>query len=1202
MPDSGTQTAIVSSAGGILDLGFDPGTATTSRVDNNLVFEVDGGGTVTITDFFVVGDQALPTLRLPDGTLVASADFFDGSGLDMSTAAGPTAAGPTPGSGTSYADDSGSLMGGVDKFGMLGTDYWSRATEPGLEAAGTGTDATVTPPPGPAGDPFVPGPDDADADANADADAEVPLRGVEISVLAGMTLHESSIKGSANPNGFSGTGWGQESGPNLADEPVQTNGGIKINGNYESAEIKVDGKTVMSSLPSEVGESKTATFNIDTDQWVLADSIEKGKGGDQITITKTGDGTYEFTYTLNQAKDHTAAKADPENTDDTVKLNLEVIVSGQNADGESITATASYQVSVVDDGIAAKFPGGIVLEVTPPTDYLVTVVFDMSYSMAYLPDRNTFATGNQESRFDIAQKALLTMLKDYQMANGDVLVNLVLFSTAAQTNALGGQPMSVADAIKAVEALTRPTSVNAGTDYNTALTLAQPMVEAGLMNYPDHVKQVFFISDGEPTRGQETPQAWINFVKDSGERGFVVYALGVGPEVNGGPNGALNTVVDTPDNFVFVANFADLGAILQELADVTTGNLAAENILGADGVSQIFAYTDADGKHEFPWDDPSKLDEQGFFSLMLVDDGQGNSAELRINQEGNYTLIVRGDVPAGKYDNISLILLGGDGDKLADAIGIIILPEGYGYDPVNDVILPPMLEAYDKGAHAGWESANDLFKNVDPAITNAESFGNAGWQRSGGSITYNVNRPAAWQNDNNLDGNDRGFTVTSGTSSSTPNAAGMNALRVILGPDSGTTNADTLAHLNAAFGINAQMSSSSGTTGGVNSNANTFFRTYSVTSKDFLDVKEGAEIAFNWQFRQGANNNQDAAIYVIKDEHGNVVAEGRLNSAPVNNTNWQQGVIRFDAPADGKYTLSLVVLCVGGNSAASLFIDDVVVTYMGPDHFVISGNVIHDNALAVGQDKAFDSNTSKTPAVTALFYDGEWHEFTGRSMSITTEKGVLTMNANGNYTFKANPGMEMENISDEIGYRLTLGNETSEAWLFIRPEGYEFENYVFPAPAPGSDGTDIAMFGAMMSDDFDPGIYHGTDGDDIIFPEGASIVYGNGGNDVFAWLSEHLDGGTTKIMDFQLGTDHLRFDDLIHFGNDIDALLVSGRLHLTAIDDKNLVLHINDALGHEKTVEIHLENQSIDAVAINNVDSEQAAQLLHQMILTSSTG
>ena len=74
MPDSGAQAAVASSAGGMLDLGFDPGTATTSRVDNSLVFEVDGGGTVTLTDFFAVGDQTLPTLRLPDGTLVSIAN------------------------------------------------------------------------------------------------------------------------------------------------------------------------------------------------------------------------------------------------------------------------------------------------------------------------------------------------------------------------------------------------------------------------------------------------------------------------------------------------------------------------------------------------------------------------------------------------------------------------------------------------------------------------------------------------------------------------------------------------------------------------------------------------------------------------------------------------------------------------------------------------------------------------------------------------------------------------------------------------------------------------------------------------------------------------------------------------------------------------------------------------------------------------
>lgn len=127
-PASGADFSIPSSPGGVLQLGFDPGAATVSRVDNSLVFELDGGGKVTVTDFFAVGDESLPGLRLPDGTEVASADFFQGSDLDLSTAAGP-AAGSPPGGGTNYADDPGALLDGVDKFGMLGTDYWGRSTE-----------------------------------------------------------------------------------------------------------------------------------------------------------------------------------------------------------------------------------------------------------------------------------------------------------------------------------------------------------------------------------------------------------------------------------------------------------------------------------------------------------------------------------------------------------------------------------------------------------------------------------------------------------------------------------------------------------------------------------------------------------------------------------------------------------------------------------------------------------------------------------------------------------------------------------------------------------------------------------------------------------------------------------------------------------------------------------------------------------------
>ncbi|MDR0826980.1 MAG: DUF5801 domain-containing protein, partial [Desulfovibrio sp.] len=134
-PEHGAEVTVQSSPGGRLDLGFDPAEATAARPENSndLVFDLGANGKVVIGGFFEVGDETLPTLALPDGVEVAATDFFANSELDMSTAAGP---GRASGSGTSYADDAGSLLDGLDKYGKLGTDYWGREREVDDEALG----------------------------------------------------------------------------------------------------------------------------------------------------------------------------------------------------------------------------------------------------------------------------------------------------------------------------------------------------------------------------------------------------------------------------------------------------------------------------------------------------------------------------------------------------------------------------------------------------------------------------------------------------------------------------------------------------------------------------------------------------------------------------------------------------------------------------------------------------------------------------------------------------------------------------------------------------------------------------------------------------------------------------------------------------------------------------------------------------------
>ena len=151
-PATGETLNITSVPGGNIEFSFDPATSTITRAGNDLVLDVDGGGTVRLTDFFVVGDQSLPSLTLPDGASVASADFLANFDIELATAAGPGAgAAGAAGSGAGeYADDAGALIDGIDRLGSLGTMQWGYESEVPEEFAGLAAldDAGVTLPGG----------------------------------------------------------------------------------------------------------------------------------------------------------------------------------------------------------------------------------------------------------------------------------------------------------------------------------------------------------------------------------------------------------------------------------------------------------------------------------------------------------------------------------------------------------------------------------------------------------------------------------------------------------------------------------------------------------------------------------------------------------------------------------------------------------------------------------------------------------------------------------------------------------------------------------------------------------------------------------------------------------------------------------------------------------------------------------------------
>ncbi len=127
-PAAGANVDIATAGQVIID--FDPSRADFERTGNNLVITSDNGGKAVIVNFFVTGGQALPEFVLPDKTEVAGADLLQqlNPEMDLSTAAGPSGA-SSSGAGA-YDDNSGDLLGGLDRLGSLGTDFWGRNTTP----------------------------------------------------------------------------------------------------------------------------------------------------------------------------------------------------------------------------------------------------------------------------------------------------------------------------------------------------------------------------------------------------------------------------------------------------------------------------------------------------------------------------------------------------------------------------------------------------------------------------------------------------------------------------------------------------------------------------------------------------------------------------------------------------------------------------------------------------------------------------------------------------------------------------------------------------------------------------------------------------------------------------------------------------------------------------------------------------------------
>ncbi|WP_027188308.1 type I secretion C-terminal target domain-containing protein [Desulfovibrio cuneatus] len=208
-PAAGEMLVVPSAGNETLHFEFDTATSSFVRSENDLVVTVEGGGKVTLENFFAVGAEGtLPTLVLADGTVVAGADFLRAQSpdMDITTAAGPAQASPTSGL-SAYDDAAGSLMGGTDRLGSLGTDQWGGTTGSQQEAnTGLITPAAAEAAPAPTPTPApTPGPVPP-----VDNRIEYNTRGVLYTKGGGERLEMSLLDGNGNAISPAGQALGLE--------------------------------------------------------------------------------------------------------------------------------------------------------------------------------------------------------------------------------------------------------------------------------------------------------------------------------------------------------------------------------------------------------------------------------------------------------------------------------------------------------------------------------------------------------------------------------------------------------------------------------------------------------------------------------------------------------------------------------------------------------------------------------------------------------------------------------------------------------------------------------------------------------------------------------------------------------------------------------------------------------------------------------
>ncbi|WP_269792865.1 VWA domain-containing protein, partial [Stenotrophomonas sp. Iso1] len=405
-----------------------------------------------------------------------------------------------------------------------------------------------------------------------------------------------------------------------------------------------------------------------------------GRAGGEEVINATIDNEGNYTVTLLKPLDHLGGE------DEALDIGLTITAD----DGVNPPATGTLTVTVHDDAPVAN-PGAVDV-VLPEQDTNVMLILDISTSM----------TASRVA----GMKAAVTELLDTYAGLGNVAVQIVVFGTAAGTQAWGTSWGDI-DAAKAYVSGINANS--AGTNYDAALLKAMDAFDdPGKIAGGKNVS--YFLTDGEPNQNTDwgIPGSGANGINDAEEEAWIdfleanqifshVFGMEVPTNQQGNARGNMDRIAydgihkeDT--NSVFVNDINDLPPILRDSAiDAAQGavvdlggTLGGNSGLGADGGGLLDITVNGRTYH----DDGSVTGgtANGLFDaatntwniLTEGPDGSVNTGgRFIVNMEtGEYSYTPPIIDSGTRVEDIGFTLIDNDGDTASSTLTITVHPVG----------------------------------------------------------------------------------------------------------------------------------------------------------------------------------------------------------------------------------------------------------------------------------------------------------------------------------------------------------------------------------------------------------------------------------------------------------------------------------------------------------------------------------------------